>query len=172
MAEPVQRARARPFDRITFDPEVIGGHACIRGLRVTVATIVDQIADGAAVEDVLAEYPYLEREDVRQALSYAAWLMTSEETRQILRHTSRDEPEFRNLADLAEALFGPNGVDLGHIRRSQHANRTISNLDPGARGQCTRDRLLAIRRRNWVVRMNSRMRGWISVRQRVPLKTP
>ena len=80
MAEPVQRARARPLDRITFDPEVIGGHACIRGLRVTVATIVDQIADGAAVEDVLAEYPYLEREDVRQALSYAAWLMTSEET--------------------------------------------------------------------------------------------
>jgi uncharacterized protein (DUF433 family) len=61
-----------PFERITFDPEVMGGRACIRGLRVTVATIVDQIAEGASIDDVLAEYPYLEREDVRQALAYAA----------------------------------------------------------------------------------------------------
>jgi uncharacterized protein (DUF433 family) len=66
------------FDRITFDPEVMGGRACIRGMRVTVATIMDQIAEGASIDDVLAEYPYLEREDVQQALSYASWLTRDE----------------------------------------------------------------------------------------------
>jgi uncharacterized protein (DUF433 family) len=76
MAKPLEGAGA--FDRITFDPEVMGGRACIRGLRVTVAAIIDQIADGAAIEEVLAEYPYLEQEDVRQALSYAAWLARDE----------------------------------------------------------------------------------------------
>ena len=66
------------FDRITFDPEAMGGRACIRGMRVTVATIMDQIAEGASIDDVLAEYPYLEREDVQQALSYASWLTRDE----------------------------------------------------------------------------------------------
>jgi uncharacterized protein (DUF433 family) len=78
MADAAEATATKPFDRITFDPEVMGGRACIRGIRVTVATIVDQIADGASIEDVLAEYPYLEREDVRQAISYAAWLARDE----------------------------------------------------------------------------------------------
>ncbi len=59
--------------RITIDPEVMGGKPCIRGMRVTVGTIVGLIATGKTVEDILAEYPYLEREDVLEALSYAAW---------------------------------------------------------------------------------------------------
>jgi uncharacterized protein (DUF433 family) len=62
-----------PLTRITIDPEVMGGKPCIRGIRVTVGTIVGLIATGKTVEDVLAEYPYLEREDVLEALSYAAW---------------------------------------------------------------------------------------------------
>ena len=66
------------FDRIIFDPEMMGGRACIRGMRVTVATIVDLIAEGSSIDDVLADYPYLEREDVRQALAYAAWLTRDE----------------------------------------------------------------------------------------------
>jgi uncharacterized protein (DUF433 family) len=78
MAPTVAPAGGNRFDRITFDPEVMGGRACIRGLRVTIATIVDQIAEGFSIDDVLAEYPYLEREDVRQALSYAAWLARDE----------------------------------------------------------------------------------------------
>jgi uncharacterized protein (DUF433 family) len=78
MADAAEATATKPFDRITFDPEVMGGRACIRGIRVTVATIVDQIADGASIEDVLAECPYLEREDVRQAISYAAWLARDE----------------------------------------------------------------------------------------------
>jgi uncharacterized protein (DUF433 family) len=59
--------------RITSDPEVMGGKPCIRGMRVTVGTLVGLIATGKTLEEVLAEYPYLEREDVLQALSYAAW---------------------------------------------------------------------------------------------------
>ena len=68
----------RPFDRITFDPQMMGGRACIRGMRITVATIVDLIADGAGVEEILENYPSLEEEDVRQALRYAAWLTREE----------------------------------------------------------------------------------------------
>lgn len=59
--------------RITFDPRVMGGKPCIRGMRVTVGAVVGLIAAGKTIEDVLAEYPYLEREDILQALSYAAW---------------------------------------------------------------------------------------------------
>lgn len=61
------------FERITQQPGVMGGKACIRGMRVTVSMIVGQIGAGRSVEDVLADYPYLEREDVLQALRYAAW---------------------------------------------------------------------------------------------------
>ena len=59
--------------RITFNPEVMGGKPCIRGMRVTVGTIVGLVASGQTVDQVLADYPYLEREDVFEALAYAAW---------------------------------------------------------------------------------------------------
>jgi uncharacterized protein (DUF433 family) len=61
------------FDRITQQPDVMGGKACIRGMRVTVGMIVGQIGAGHNIEEILADYPYLEREDVMQALRYAAW---------------------------------------------------------------------------------------------------
>jgi uncharacterized protein (DUF433 family) len=61
------------FDRITQEPGVMGGKACIRGMRVTVGMIVGQIGSGHSIEEVLADYPYLEREDIMQALRYAAW---------------------------------------------------------------------------------------------------
>ena len=61
------------LDRITFNPKVMGGKPCIRGLRVTVGTIVGLIASGHLKEDILRLYPYLESEDIDQALSYAAW---------------------------------------------------------------------------------------------------
>lgn len=61
------------LDRITQQPEVMGGKACIRGMRVTVGVVVGQIGAGHSVDEVLADYPYLEREDVMQALRYAAW---------------------------------------------------------------------------------------------------
>jgi uncharacterized protein (DUF433 family) len=61
------------LDRITFDPNVMGGKPCIRGMRVTVGTIVGLIASGATPEEILADYPYLEAEDIPAALSYAAW---------------------------------------------------------------------------------------------------
>lgn len=63
----------KQLDRITQQPGVMGGKACIRGLRVTVGMIVGQIGAGHSIESILADYPYLEREDVMQALRYAAW---------------------------------------------------------------------------------------------------
>ena len=62
------------LDRITFDPAIMGGRACIRGMRIPVSVIVGQIAHGATVEDILAGYPDLERDDIQPALEYAAWL--------------------------------------------------------------------------------------------------
>jgi uncharacterized protein (DUF433 family) len=69
----------QPLTRITIDPQVMGGKPCIRGMRVTVGTIVGLIACGKSVEDILGEYPYLEREDVMEALSYAAWRSEEQE---------------------------------------------------------------------------------------------
>jgi len=66
------------FDRITFNDRILGGRACIRGMRIPVSVIVGQIAYGASVEEVLADYPDLEPDDVRQALGYAAWLAQEE----------------------------------------------------------------------------------------------
>ncbi|HTW74747.1 MAG TPA: DUF433 domain-containing protein [Steroidobacteraceae bacterium] len=61
------------LERITQRPDLMGGKPCIRGMRVTVGMIVGQIAAGATPEQLLADYPYLEREDITQALRYAAW---------------------------------------------------------------------------------------------------
>ncbi len=63
----------KQLERITLDPEVMGGKPCIRGLRVTVGTIVGLIASGHSTEDILKAYPYLEPEDLPEALTYAAW---------------------------------------------------------------------------------------------------
>jgi uncharacterized protein (DUF433 family) len=59
--------------RITFDPNVMGGKPCLRGLRVTVGTIVGLVGSGHTTPEILAAYPYLEAEDVSEALKYAAW---------------------------------------------------------------------------------------------------
>jgi uncharacterized protein (DUF433 family) len=74
-----RKSQVGEFDRITRDPGVMGGKACIRGMRVTVGMIVGQIGDGRTVGDLLASYPYLEREDILQALRYAARLADERE---------------------------------------------------------------------------------------------
>jgi len=61
------------FERITQRPEVMGGKACIRGLRVTVGMVVGLVGAGRSVEEILADYPYLERADIFEALRFAAW---------------------------------------------------------------------------------------------------
>ena len=71
--------RMEQLNRITQRPEVMGGKACIRGMRVTVGMIVSQIGAGHSVEEILADYPYLEREDIMQALRYAAWRVEERE---------------------------------------------------------------------------------------------
>ena len=62
------------LDRITQDPGVMGGKPCIRGMRLTVSRVLSQIGAGETIDDLLIDYPYLEREDVLQSLQYAAWL--------------------------------------------------------------------------------------------------
>jgi uncharacterized protein (DUF433 family) len=66
------------FDRITFDPAIMGGRACIRGMRIPVSVIVGQLADGATTKEVLKDFPDLYQADVQQALEYAAWLAQEE----------------------------------------------------------------------------------------------
>jgi uncharacterized protein (DUF433 family) len=63
---------AMTFERITTDPEVLGGVPCIRGLRVPVATVVGMVADGMTADEILADFPYLEPDDIAAALRYAA----------------------------------------------------------------------------------------------------
>lgn len=68
------------LDRITFDPNVMGGKPCIRGLRVTVGTVVGLIASKCSCEEILNLYPYLEGQDIDQALAYAAWRVEEMDT--------------------------------------------------------------------------------------------
>lgn len=66
------------FDRITSQPNILGGKACIRGMRLSVSLIVNLVANGMTIKEIIDEYPDLEPEDIRQALRYAAW--TAEDT--------------------------------------------------------------------------------------------
>lgn len=75
----------RELERITQEPGVMGGKACIRGLRVTVSMVVGQVGAGHSIDEILTDYPYLEREDVMQALRYAAWRA---EEREVMLATS------------------------------------------------------------------------------------
>ena len=67
------------LDRITVDPAVMGGKACVRGMRVTVGTVVGLLAAGRSHAEILRSYPYLEREDIDQSLAYAAWRLEERE---------------------------------------------------------------------------------------------
>lgn len=66
------------FDRITFAPNVLGGRACVRGLRITVSLLVNLVANGMSTPEILEEYPDLEAEDIKQSLAYAAALANEE----------------------------------------------------------------------------------------------
>ena len=66
------------FDRITFDPQIMGGRACVRGMRITVSLLVNLVANGMQPEEILREYPDLEPADIKQSLAYAAALANEE----------------------------------------------------------------------------------------------
>jgi len=68
------------FTRITHDINVMGGKACVKGTRVTIGMILTQISEGKTIEKLLEEYPYLSREDILQALKYAAWTVNAKES--------------------------------------------------------------------------------------------
>ncbi|MDR1816128.1 MAG: DUF433 domain-containing protein [Clostridiales Family XIII bacterium] len=67
------------FDRITLKPDVMGGKACIKGTRVTVGMIMSHLAEGVSFDELLASFPYISREDIAEALRYAAWLSDARE---------------------------------------------------------------------------------------------
>jgi uncharacterized protein (DUF433 family) len=71
------------FNRITFDPQIMGGRACIRGMRITVSLVLNLISNGMSVEEIIRDYPYLEAEDISACLRYAAFL-ASEEVRPLM----------------------------------------------------------------------------------------
>ncbi|MEM6613990.1 MAG: DUF433 domain-containing protein [Cyanobacteria bacterium P01_C01_bin.72] len=62
------------IDRITFNPKMMGGQACIRGMRVPVSLVLNLLANGKTAAEIIADYPYLEEEDIQQSLAYGAWL--------------------------------------------------------------------------------------------------
>ena len=66
------------FERITFDQNIMGGRACVRGMRIPVSVIVGQVAHGASIKEIIGGYPDLEEEDIKQSLEYAAWLTQEE----------------------------------------------------------------------------------------------
>jgi uncharacterized protein (DUF433 family) len=66
------------FERITFNPDIMGGRACIRGMRIPVSLVVNLVANGMTTEEIMEEYPSLEPQDVKEALQYASWLAREE----------------------------------------------------------------------------------------------
>ncbi len=62
------------LDRITFDPQIMAGQPCIRGMRIPISVIINLIANGLSIAEIINDYPYLEPEDIQQSLKYAAWL--------------------------------------------------------------------------------------------------
>ncbi len=68
----------RAFERITFDPKIMQGMACIRGMRITVSLVLS-LADGLTHEEVIRQYPDLEEEDIKESLRYASWLTREEQ---------------------------------------------------------------------------------------------
>ena len=68
----------KDFKRITFDPNIMGGQACIRGMRIPVSLVVNLVANGMTTDEIIKEYPDLEREDIKEALQYASWLTKEE----------------------------------------------------------------------------------------------
>lgn len=74
----MRRTVVNHLDRITFDPQVMGGKACIRGLRVTVSLLLNLVANGMTTTEIVVAYPYLEAEDIQQALQYGAWLAATQ----------------------------------------------------------------------------------------------
>jgi uncharacterized protein (DUF433 family) len=78
----------RQFRRITIDPEVMGGKPCIRGMRITVGMIVESLSAGRAIEQLLADFPHLEEQDIREALAFAASLAQGHDVRIASRSAS------------------------------------------------------------------------------------
>ena len=99
--------RIAHLDRITFDPTIMGGKACIRGMRLTVSLLLNLVANGMSTDEIIDVYPYIEPEDVHQALQYAAWLAedTAGEDETTWLYAASHNPAFHYLHDPAEDIY-------------------------------------------------------------------
>lgn len=106
------------LDRITFNPQIMVGQACVRGMRIPVSLVVNLVANGKPNKEILEEYPDLELEDIQQALQYAAWLTTenissSTEMNSLLFFNSDTPSACSGVVHLAKINFG---VELNHTQ--------------------------------------------------------
>ena len=92
------------FERITFDPAIQGGRACIRGMRISVSVIVRQMAHGASNEEILGDYPELEPADLTAALGYVLWLARGPRRGDSDPPATRDEELAKEAPELIEAF--------------------------------------------------------------------
>lgn len=95
-----------PFQRITTNPEICGGKPCIRGLRYPVSRLLGLLAAGETSETILESYPYLEKEDIQEALQYAAFL-AEEQIIKLRLQTETHNPAFDFLNDPEEDIYSP-----------------------------------------------------------------
>ena len=93
------------FDRITFDSQIMGGRACIRGMRITVSLVLNLVADGMSEEEIIEAYPDLDSEDISQSLKYAAWLVDED------GNDDRDESEDTSITEQINKICSE--VDTG-----------------------------------------------------------
>jgi len=95
----------KPLDRITFNPQIMGGRACIRGMRITVSLVLSLIANGLTNMEILSEYPDLEAEDIRASLLYAAFL-ANEEVRSFVGISNFLQPDLdrKTLSNVMEEI--------------------------------------------------------------------
>jgi uncharacterized protein (DUF433 family) len=96
----------KALTRITLNPDVMGGKPCIRGLRVTVGTIIGLMASGYTIAAILELYPYLEEEDIRAALPYAAWRVSPDDPlEQVMHEIGRDAQERGLTPEILESIL-------------------------------------------------------------------
>ena len=98
------------FDRITFDPNIMGGRACIRGMRITVSLVLNLVADGMSEQEIIEAYPYLDSEDIAQSLKYAARLADEED-----ESDDQDESEDASITERINEICAEEDTSLDPV---------------------------------------------------------
>ena len=128
------------LDRITFDSDVMGGRACIREMRITVSLVLNLVADGMSAEEIIEAYPYLEPEDVKQSLQYAAWLAEEKANRKnqrndaiVASHAKQESEQHRGVGFMdgyeGEFILANDLIPKARLILDSAGNRKAVELD-------------------------------------------